>query len=537
MKNVLKEFGIIALVAVIGFSFAACGGDDSTTGNGGIAPTIITATLPNGVVNTAYSQTFTATGDTPITWSLESGTLPTGLNLLGSGIISGTPTTAGAFNFSVKAINISGSNTKQFSITITTTEGGSTQSIDGTWVSSIGMQITINGSTGVINQYGTLNLLSQDAVNKGYVKIGDQFWRNLISTGNLTWSGQQLGITYNTSSPNVATGTGWMDNTFTLSADGQKLTVGTAIYTRGGGGTAVTGVTLDQTSLNLTVGVTATLTATVAPSTATNKAVTWSSSNANVATVNSGTVTAVAIGNATITVTTADGGKTATCAVTVTSGGGSGGWTAVANSTFGTSDIKAIAYGGGKFVAGGSAAKMAYSSDGVTWTAVNTGTLFDYLYNGETLKAQIRGIAYGNGRFVAGSSYGGKMATSTDGITWTAVDSKFPTDRELCAIAWGNNKFVAVGDTAAYSSDGVTWTRMYDLYTIADTWTSAIAYGNNKFVAGSYGNIATSTDGVTWALVDATAIFGSKGSIYAIAFDGNGTFVAGGTDGKIAYSR
>jgi len=96
-----------------------------------------------------------------------------------------------------------------------------------------------------------------------------------------------------------------------------------------GGGTAVTGVTLDKTSLNLTVGITGTLTATVAPSTAANKNVTWSSSNPSVATVNSGTVTAVAIGNATITVTTADGGKTATCAVTVASGGGGNTFTSI----------------------------------------------------------------------------------------------------------------------------------------------------------------------------------------------------------------
>jgi hypothetical protein len=60
------------------------------------------------------------------------------------------------------------------------------------------------------------------------------------------------------------------------------------------------------------------LTATVAPSNATNKTVSWSSSNANVASVSAtGLVTAVAGGTATITVTTQDGGKTAICSVTV----------------------------------------------------------------------------------------------------------------------------------------------------------------------------------------------------------------------------
>jgi len=87
----------------------------------------------------------------------------------------------------------------------------------------------------------------------------------------------------------------------------------------------VTGVTLNQTTLELTVGGAATLTATVAPADAANKAVTWTSSNADVATVSGGTVTGVSAGTATITVTTEDGGKTAACAVTVTLTGSSGG--------------------------------------------------------------------------------------------------------------------------------------------------------------------------------------------------------------------
>jgi len=81
---------------------------------------------------------------------------------------------------------------------------------------------------------------------------------------------------------------------------------------------AVTGVTLNKTRLSLEIGGTETLTATVAPDTATDQEVTWTSSNAAVATVSDGTVTAVKTGNATITVKTTDGNKTATCVVTVT---------------------------------------------------------------------------------------------------------------------------------------------------------------------------------------------------------------------------
>ena len=80
----------------------------------------------------------------------------------------------------------------------------------------------------------------------------------------------------------------------------------------------VTGVSLNKTSLSMTVGNTQTLTATITPSNATNKEVTWSSSNTSVATVSSsGVVTAKAAGTATITVKTKDGSKTAKCSVTV----------------------------------------------------------------------------------------------------------------------------------------------------------------------------------------------------------------------------
>ncbi|AUP77597.1 Ig-like domain-containing protein [Flavivirga eckloniae] len=91
----------------------------------------------------------------------------------------------------------------------------------------------------------------------------------------------------------------------------------------GNPGVSVTGITVAPTSLNLTVGNSGNLTETVSPSNASNKSVSWSSSNTSVATVNSsGVVSAVAVGTSVITVTTADGGFTATSNVTVTAGGG-----------------------------------------------------------------------------------------------------------------------------------------------------------------------------------------------------------------------
>lgn len=82
--------------------------------------------------------------------------------------------------------------------------------------------------------------------------------------------------------------------------------------------TLVSGVSLTTTSISLIINGTSNLNAVISPSNACNKAVTWSSSNTDVATVSSsGLVFGKSAGTAVITVTTVDGAKTATCAVTV----------------------------------------------------------------------------------------------------------------------------------------------------------------------------------------------------------------------------
>ncbi|MEX2953605.1 MULTISPECIES: Ig-like domain-containing protein [Serratia] len=76
---------------------------------------------------------------------------------------------------------------------------------------------------------------------------------------------------------------------------------------------------LDKTTASLTLGNSLTLTPTIAPPTATNRNLTWSSSDSTRVMVNSaGKITGLSVGTATITVKTLDGAKTATCAVTVT---------------------------------------------------------------------------------------------------------------------------------------------------------------------------------------------------------------------------
>ncbi len=83
---------------------------------------------------------------------------------------------------------------------------------------------------------------------------------------------------------------------------------------------AVTGVSLDKTSATIKIGSSTTLKATVTPADATNKEVTWSSSDATIAAVTNGTVSGLKEGTATITATTKDGGFKAQCTVTVQEG-------------------------------------------------------------------------------------------------------------------------------------------------------------------------------------------------------------------------
>ncbi len=119
------------------------------------------------------------------------------------------------------------------------------------------------------------------------------------------------------------------DSVASVDSNGKVTAVGggSAVITAAAGGKTATcnvtvtvpvsGVTLDVTEKSVATGESFTLTATVEPSDATDKTVTWSSDNATVATVDSdGKVTAVGTGSAVITA--AAGGKTATCTVTVT---------------------------------------------------------------------------------------------------------------------------------------------------------------------------------------------------------------------------
>jgi uncharacterized protein YjdB len=153
----------------------------------------------------------------------------------------------------------------------------------------------------------TATIAPNNATNKGVT------WRSSnTSAATVSSGGLVRGVAAGSATVTVTTN------------DGNKTATCAVTVTSGSSNVPVTGVSLNKTTMNLTVGISETLTATITPSNATNKALTWRSSNASTATVSSsGLVTAVAAGSATVTVTTSDGNKTATCAVTVISGSGS----------------------------------------------------------------------------------------------------------------------------------------------------------------------------------------------------------------------
>jgi len=135
--------------------------------------------------------------------------------------------------------------------------------------------------------------------------------------------------------------------------------------------------------------------------------------------------------------------------------------------------------------------------------------------------ASLNGVAYGNGVFIAVGYpfYPITNLVSADGYSWTPLS--IPTTNPLAAIAFINNRFLAVGEagTVCESLDGTNWSTHF----IADGASLlAVTHGNGRYVAAGVGAIYTSVDLENW-----TSPGGTNVNWYTLAY-GNGMFVAGG---------
>jgi hypothetical protein len=177
--------------------------------------------------------------------------------------------------------------------------------------------------------------------------------------------------------------------------------------------------------------------------------------------------------------------------------------------------------------------QMAYSQDGISWTAV------------DLQQAEWASVAYGDGKFVAIARFSSLSLYSTDGITWT--QSSMPQSDEWTSVTFGDGKFVAISanytTSGAYSTDGIVWNSM--TMPRSSEWRS-VAYGDGKFVAVANNQLAAySTDGINWTepsmpeQADWLSVSYGEGRFVATAdrrFSGAGADNAYSTDGITWYS-
>ena len=190
--------------------------------------------------------------------------------------------------------------------------------------------------------------------------------------------------------------------------------------------------------------------------------------------------------------------------------------------------------------AGSSNNQLAYTYDGVTWAASSSGN--------SVFTISCNAVAWNGSIWVAGGV--GGMAYSSDGINWTATPVTTPvTFPSTClTVAWNGSLWVVGGEdmynTLAYSYDGINWlntspssipTPGFNVFT---TNCYAVAWNGSLWVAGGDGgsgpNLFYSSNGITWTPCTGSGLFTSQ--CRAIAWNGS-LWVAGGTGtNTLSYS-
>jgi endo-1,3(4)-beta-glucanase len=265
--------------------------------------------------------------------------------------------------------------------------------------------------------------------------------------------------------------------------------LGKMTFAFAGGNVPVTGVTVSPTSASVVAGGTQQLTATIAPSNATNKTVSWSSSNTAVATVNStGLVTGVAAGTATITVTTQDGAKTATSAITVTSAN-------VAVTGVSVSPTSASVVAGGTQQLTTTIAPANATNKNVTWSSSNTGVA---TVNSTGL---VTAVAAGTATITVTTQDGAKTATSAITVTASnvAVTGVTMSPTSATITAGGTQQLTATIAPANATNKNVTWSSNNTAIATVNTsgLVTAVSAGSAVITVTTQDGAKTATSAIT----------------------------------------
>jgi hypothetical protein len=146
-----------------------------------------------------------------------------------------------------------------------------------------------------------------------------------------------------------------------------------------------------------------------------------------------------------------------------------------------------------------------------------------------SVKSNLSAVVYGNNKYVAVGETG-IILTSPDSNQWSQVPS--PTADSLYGIAYGNNTYVAVGDpgTILVSHDGTNWIAAGSGTTRT---LNGVAFCGSRFVAvGDGGTLLVSPDGTTWT----PAASGTANDLYGVGY-GNGMIIAVGASGTLLSSQ
>ena len=182
-------------------------------------------------------------------------------------------------------------------------------------------------------------------------------------------------------------------------------------------------------------------------------------------------------------------------------------------------DLQGVASNGDLYVVVGGAGTIARSSDGNRWIEASSFGVTNWLND----------VAWGNDRFVAVGDY--TIIHSSNGDSWQSA--RRVDWYSLAGVAWGNGRFVAVGDggTVVLSNDGIQWREAQE--GVAQANLSSVVWGSDRFVAvGDDGTIVHSEDGDRWLPAADT---GTPSALYGVAWSGE-QFVAVGGD-TLLHSR